>query len=461
VAAAGAPVLVVDDDPGTRKVARANLSLEGFDVVVASSALEALSRLGEADPMAVVTDLKLPDLDGISLMARIHEARPGLPVVVVTGNATVETAVDAMRRGALHYLTKPIRYDELALVLRHAVAAERSRREVTRLRGELERAAGFEEMVGASPEMRQVFEIVERVAPTDATVLIQGETGTGKELVARALHRRSPRRDRPFVAVNCSAIPRELMESEFFGHEKGSFTGATARRVGRFEQAEGSTLFLDEVGELDHSLQAKLLRVLQEREFTRIGASAPTPADVRIVAASNRDLASLVQDGRFRDDLYYRLNVIPLRLPPLRERSGDLPDLMQHFLGSFAARYGKPAPAVPPDIAEAARGYPWPGNVRELRNACERAVLMGWPAVAPILLGAQRVEAPIDRAVDLDRPFQEAKQALLERFEREYFQRLLQRHRGRVGEVARAAGIAERNLYEKMKALGLSREDYL
>jgi two-component system response regulator AtoC len=251
------------------------------------------------------------------------------------------------------------------------------------------------------------------------------------------------------------------MESEFFGHEKGSFTGATARRVGRFEQAEGSTLFLDEVGELDHSLQAKLLRVLQEREFTRIGASAPTPADVRIVAASNRDLASLVQDGRFRDDLYYRLNVIPLRLPPLRERSGDLPDLMQHFLGSFAARYGKPAPAVPPDIAEAARGYPWPGNVRELRNACERAVLMGWPAVAPILQGAQRVEAPIDRAVDLDRPFQEAKQALLERFEREYFQRLLQRHRGRVGEVARAAGIAERNLYEKMKALGLSREDYI
>ena len=461
MAAAGAPVLVVDDDPGTRKVARANLSLEGFDVVVASSAQEALSRLGEADPMAVVTDLKLPDLDGISLMARIHEARPGLPVVVVTGNATVETAVDAMRRGALHYLTKPIRYDELALVLRHAVAAERSRREVTRLRGELERAAGFEEMVGASPEMRQVFEIVERVAPTDATVLIQGETGTGKELVARALHRRSPRRDRPFVAVNCSAIPRELMESEFFGHEKGSFTGATARRVGRFEQAEGSTLFLDEVGELDHSLQAKLLRVLQEREFTRIGASAPTPADVRIVAASNRDLASLVQDGRFRDDLYYRLNVIPLRLPPLRERSGDLPDLMQHFLGSFAARYGKPAPAVPPDIAEAARGYPWPGTVRELRNVCERAVLMGWPAVAPILQGAQRVEAPIDRAVDLDRPFQEAKQALLERFEREYFQRLLQRHRGRVGEVARAAGIAERNLYEKMKALGLSREDYL
>jgi two-component system response regulator AtoC len=460
MAVPGAPVLVVDDDPGTRKVARANLALEGFEVAVASSGQEALSRLAETDPMAVVTDLKLPDLDGISLMARIHAARPALPVVVVTGNATVETAVDAMRRGALHYLTKPIRYDELALVLRHAVAGERARREVARLQGELERASGFEEMVGASPEMRQVFEVVERVAPTDATVLIQGETGTGKELVARAIHRRSPRRDRPFVAVNCSAIPRELMESEFFGHEKGSFTGATARRVGRFEQAEGSTLFLDEVGELDPSLQAKLLRVLQEREFTRIGAAAPTRADVRIVAASNRDLAALVQDGRFRDDLFYRLNVIPLRLPPLRERSGDLPDLMQHFLASFAGRYGKGAPPVPPDIADAARAYPWPGNVRELRNVCERAVLMGWAAVTPILAGGARAEAPIDRAVDLDQPFQEAKQALLERFEREYFQRLLQRHRGRVGEVARAAGIAERNLYEKMKALGLSRDDY-
>jgi two-component system response regulator AtoC len=456
----GPLVLLVDDDPGTRKVARANLSLEGFEVAVASSAQEAMSRLAEADPLALVTDLKLPDLDGIALMERVHAARPGLPTVVVTGNATVETAVQALRRGAIHYLTKPIRYDELALVLRHAVAGERTRREVARLQGELERAAGFEEMVGASPEMRQVFELVDRVAPTDATVLIQGETGTGKELVARALHRRSPRRDRPFVAVNCSAIPHELMESEFFGHEKGSFTGAVARRTGRFEQAEGSTLFLDEVGELDLGLQAKLLRVLQEREFTRVGAAAPTRVDVRIVGATNRDLAALVREGRVRDDLYYRLNVIPVHLPALRERKGDLPELMDHFLRSFAARYGKPVPAVPPEVVEAVAAYPWPGNVRELRNACERAVLMGWPAVAPILAVPERIPAPIEGAVDLDRPFQEAKQALLERFEREYFQRLLRLHHGKVGEVARAAGIAERNLYEKMKALGLSRDDY-
>jgi two-component system response regulator AtoC len=366
-----------------------------------------------------------------------------------------------MRKGALHYLTKPLRFDELALVLRHAVAHERARRDVLRLRGELERAAGFEEMVGSSPPIREVFALVEQVAPADATVLLRGETGTGKELVARAIHRRSGRRERPFVAVNCTAIPRELMESEFFGHERGAFTGAAARRIGRFEQADGSTLFLDEVGDLDLAIQAKLLRVLQEQEITRVGARDPLRVDVRIVAATNRDLEALVREGRFRDDLYYRLNVIPLRLPPLRERVGDLPALLEHFLRSFAQRYGRPAPVAPPDLLAAARAYPWPGNVRELRNLCERAVLMGWAAVAPIL-GAGPRDGPggADLEVDTALPLLEARQRLVERFERAYLTRLLREHRGRIGEVARAAGIAERNLYEKMKAYGLSREDY-
>jgi two-component system response regulator AtoC len=453
-------VLVVDDDPGTRKVARANLSLEGFEVQVASSARDALARLQESDPLALVTDLKLGDMDGIALMERARAARPHLPVVLVTGNATVETAVQAMRKGALHYLTKPIRYDELALVLRHAVEGERARREVARLRGELERAAGFDELVGSSGEMQKLFSLVEQVAPTDATVLLRGETGTGKELVARAIHRRSPRAERPFVAVNCSAVPRELMESEFFGHEKGAFTGAVGRRAGRFEQADGSTLFLDEVGELDLSLQAKLLRVLQERELTRVGSEKATRVDVRIVAATNRDLEAMVKEGRFRDDLYYRLDVIPLVLPPLRERPGDLPLLLNHFLASFAERYGREPPPPPPAILEAVRTYPWPGNVRELRNLCERAVLVGWEAVAPMLSPPPPAPRSAASLVDMEKPFLEAKQALVDSFEREYFARLLQRHRGRVGEVARAAGIAERNLYEKMKQLGLSRDDY-
>jgi two-component system response regulator AtoC len=454
-------VLLVDDDASTRKVAKANLALEGFEVIAAASGAEALARLAETDPLALVSDLKMPDMDGIALMERVHASRPSLPVVLVTANATVETAVRAMQLGALHYLTKPIRFDELALVLRHAVAHERQRRDVARLTGELERAAGFEEMVGASPAVHEVFAMIEQVAPADATVLLRGETGTGKELVARAIHRRSPRRERPFVAVNCTAIPKDLMESEFFGHERGSFTGAAARRIGRFEQADGSTLFLDEVGDLDLAIQAKLLRVVQEQEITRVGGGDAVKVDVRIVAATNRDLEALVREGRFRDDLYYRLNVIPIRLPPLRERTGDLPALMEHFLGSFAARYGRSVPIPPPELLGAARAYPWPGNVRELRNLCERAVLMGWAAVAPILGAGPRADAPSTAQVaDFSLPLLDARQRLVERFEREYLSRLLREHRGRIGEVARAAGIAERNLYEKMKAYGLSREDY-
>jgi two-component system response regulator AtoC len=454
-------VLLVDDDASTRKVARANLALEGFEVLPASSGAEALARLAESDPLALVSDLKMPDMDGIALMERVHAIRPSLPVVLVTAHATVETAVRAMRMGALHYLTKPIRFDELALILRHAVAHERQRRTVARLEGELERAAGFEEMVGTSPPVREVFAMIEQVAPADATVLLRGETGTGKELVARAIHRRSPRRDQTFVAVNCTAIPKDLMESEFFGHERGAFTGAAARRIGRFEQADRSTLFLDEVGDLDLAIQAKLLRVLQEQEITRVGAQEPVRVNVRIVAATNRDLEALVREGRFRDDLYYRLNVIPIRLPPLRERAGDLPALLEHFLGSFAARYGRAAPIPPPELLAAAQAYPWPGNVRELRNLCERAVLMGWAAVAPILGAGARAEPPATAPLaDFSLPLLAARQRLVERFEREYLTRLLKEHRGRIGEVARAAGIAERNLYEKMKAYGLSRDDY-
>jgi two-component system response regulator AtoC len=453
-------VLLVDDDPGTRKVGRANLGLEGFEVVVASSGAEAMARLGELDPLAMVTDLKMPDMDGITLMQRVHAERPALPVVLVTAHATVETAVQALRHGAHHYLVKPIRWDELALVLGQAVAHERARRDLERLRGELDRVAGFEEMVGDSPAMQEVFRIVNQVADSDASVLLRGETGTGKELVARALHKRSARRGRPFVAVNCTAVPRELMESEFFGHEKGAFTGAVARRQGRFQQAEGGTLFLDEVGDLDLSVQAKLLRVLQEREITRVGAERSERVDVRVVAATNRDLEDLVKEGRFRDDLYYRLNVIPLRLPPLRERPGDVPALVDHFVRSFAERLGRAVPLPPPEVLAAAGGYAWPGNVRELRNLCERAALMGWDAVAPLLGRPAGTPPALAAPEEFSLPLLDARARLVERFEREYLTRLLREHRGKVGEVARAAGIAERNLYEKMKAYGLSRDDY-
>ncbi len=457
----GEMVLVADDDPGTRRVCEANLSLEGFEVITRSSGEAALEILRDSAPMAAVVDLEMPDMNGIQFIERARALRPSLPIIVVTGHASVGTAVEAMRQGALHYLTKPIQFTELALLLRQAVAGERAQREVVRLHGELERAAGFDEVVHGSKEMAAVLRLVEQVAASEATVLVRGETGTGKELVARALHRLSPRRDKPFVAVNCSAIPAELMESEFFGHERGAFTGAAARRIGRFEQAAGSTLFLDEAGELDLSMQAKLLRVLQEGEFTRVGGERPLKADVRVVAATNRDLEAAVQQGRFRDDLYYRLNVIPIRLPTLSERGGDIQRLMEHFLSSFATRYGRERVPPPPAVMSAAEAYGWPGNVRELRNVCERAVLMGWAAVEPILVGSRADPCGLAALVDMDQPLLQARQALTHQFEREYLTRLLKKHRGKIGEVARAAGLAERNLYDKMNRLDLDRNDFI
>ncbi len=472
--AGGGPlVLVVDDDAGMRKVARANLRLEGFEVATAGSAKEALAWLADHDPLAIVTDLRMPGVSGLDLLARVQELRPHVPVVLVTAHASVETAVEAMRRGALHYLTKPVRFDELGALLRHGVEAEQSRRRVLALESQLERCAGFEGLVGTSPPMRRVAELIRTVGPTDATVLLRGETGTGKELVARAIHRSSPRRERPFVSVNCTAIPRDLAESTLFGHERGAFTGAVGRQRGHFEQADGSTLFLDEVGDLELSVQGKLLRALQEREIVRLGGARPIPVDVRVVAATNRDLEAEVAAGRFREDLFYRLNVIPIELPPLRERTGDIPELLKHFLGSFAHRYGRPQPAPTPEVLQAAARYRWPGNVRELRNLCERAVLLGWESVAPLLdmvgpqaaggTAAGETAAAFPKAWSdewLARPFKEAKQALLDAFERQYLDRLLREHGGRMGAAARAADLAERNLYEKLRRHGIDRRDY-
>jgi DNA-binding NtrC family response regulator len=310
--------------------------------------------------------------------------------------------------------------------------------------------------------MRNVCEMIERVAPTDATVLIQGETGTGKELVARALHRRSPRRDRPFVAVNCSAIPRELLESEFFGHEKGSFTGATARRVGRFEQAEGSTLFLDEVGELDQSLQAKLLRVLQEREFTRIGATAPTRADVRIVAASNRDLAALVQDGRFRDDLYYRLRVLPIEIAPLRQRREDIEPLALGLLARVGARQSR-ALRLSPEALKVLLDYDWPGNVRELENVLEYAVAVcqgqtilpeNLPELVPAVHPPHDVVAPAPEAGPTLTPVVR-RPSPVATIDRDALQRTLQAHRWRRADAARALGVSRSTLWRWIREAGL------
>jgi two-component system response regulator HydG len=369
-------VVVADDEASARSGLGTLLRDEGFDVVLAADGVAALACVQESAPDILVTDLRMPGMDGIELLRRAREADPGLIVVLMTAFAEVETAVRAMQDGAEHYLTKPLQIDELVLVLRRALDRRSLRNEATELRARLKDHLRFERIVGASPAMQEVFDVVEQVAPTKASVLITGESGTGKELVAQAIHENSPRAGAPFVKLHCASLAETLLESELFGHEKGSFTGAAARREGRFKQADGGTLFLDEIGEISPSIQVKLLRVLQEKTFERVGGNETIKVDVRIIAATNRDLASDAAAGRFREDLYYRLNVVNIEMPPLRARPSDLLPLATHFLHRFAKENGKGIDGFADDAVERITGYRWPGNVRELENIIERAVVL-------------------------------------------------------------------------------------
>jgi two-component system response regulator HydG len=369
-------VVVADDEASSRSGLGTLLREDGFDVVLAADGAAALACVQESAPDILVTDLRMPGMDGIELLRRAREADPGLIVVLMTAFAEVETAVRAMQEGAEHYLTKPLQIDELVLVLRRALDRRSLRNEATELRARLKDHLRFENIVGASPAMQEVFNVVEQVAPTKASVLITGESGTGKELVAQALHENSPRAAAPFVKLHCASLAETLLESELFGHEKGSFTGAAGRREGRFKQADGGTLFLDEIGEISPSIQVKLLRFLQEKTFERVGGNETIKVDVRIIAATNRDLASDAAAGRFREDLYYRLNVVNIEMPPLRARPSDLLPLATHFLHRFAKENGKGIDGFADDAVERITGYRWPGNVRELENTIERAVVL-------------------------------------------------------------------------------------
>jgi two-component system response regulator HydG len=369
-------VVVADDEASARSGLETLLRDEGFDVVLAEDGATALARVQESAPDILVTDLRMPGMDGIELLRRAREVDPDLIVVLMTAFAEVETAVRAMHEGAEHYLTKPLQIDELVLVLRRALDRRSLRSEATELRARLKDHLRFENIVGASPAMQEVFDVVEQVAPTKASVLITGESGTGKELVAQAIHENSPRAAAPFVKLHCASLAETLLESELFGHEKGSFTGAAGRREGRFKQADGGTLFLDEIGEISPSIQVKLLRFLQEKTFERVGGNETVKVDVRIIAATNRDLASEVAAGKFREDLYYRLNVVNIEMPPLRARPSDLLPLATHFLQRFAKENGKRIEGFADDAVERITGYRWPGNVRELENIIERAVVL-------------------------------------------------------------------------------------
>jgi two-component system nitrogen regulation response regulator NtrX len=456
-------VLIVDDEPNIRRMVGALLQVEGYAVRDAADAPSGIAAALEHEPDAVLLDLMMPgEGSGIEALTRIREALPDVPVIMMSGRAGLSDAVRATKLGAFHFLEKPLSPESVLLTLRSALELRRAKLEARTLREDLGPAGT---MVGSSEAMRRVRELIARVAPTDARVLVMGESGTGKELVAAAIHRGSARRERPFVRVNCAAIPRDLVESEMFGHEKGAFTGATERRIGRFELAHEGTLFLDEVGDLGAEAQAKLLRAIEAREIERVGGGKPIPVDVRIVAATNMDLEKAVTEGRFREDLFFRLNVIPMTLPSLRERAEDIPELVRHFSALHRARSGRPAPRWADEAMEAFRRYRWPGNVRELANIVERLAILHGPAE----VGAAEVRAvlPMERegsapaasppgeparaAEPLDRPLSEA----LDGYERSLIQRALADADGNVAEAARRLRTDRPNLYRRMRRLGV------
>jgi two-component system NtrC family response regulator len=368
-------ILIVDDEPNYQVVLAEILKDEGFEVFTASSGLAGLPIVYSTDLDLVLSDMKMPGMDGIAFLAKIKEYNKHLPVILITAYAEVEKAVEAMRLGAFTYLAKPFSNEQLLASVRKAIEHYGLIREIRRLRDEATPRSGFGGMIGKSPTMRAVYQLIEKVAPTPSSVLITGESGTGKELVARAIHNHSPRKDAPFISVNCAALSEHLLESELFGHEKGAFTDAVVMRKGRFELADTGTLFLDEIGEMPSQLQAKLLRVLQDKSFERVGGSVTQQVDVRILAATNKDLRDEVEKGRFREDLYYRLNVIHIHLAPLRERVDDIPALVTHFLEKNSASLGRQLD-ISPEALRLLISLPWEGNVRELENTIERAAIL-------------------------------------------------------------------------------------
>jgi two-component system response regulator PilR (NtrC family) len=450
-------VLVVDDERGMRDFLEIFFRREGMEVTTATSLAEARALLEADDFDLVMTDVQMPGGSGIELLRSVKEAAPETVVIVMTAFATTETAIEAMKEGAYDYLTKPFKIDEVRLVVSKALEKKLLSVENKRLRSELRTQARRRLLIGTSPAMQRVYDLMAQVAATRTSVLVCGESGTGKELVARGIHELSDRRDKPFVAVNCGAIPENLLESELFGHTKGAFTGAVSNKPGLFEVAHGGTLFLDEVGELPPTLQVKLLRALQEKQVRRVGGNADTAVDVRIVAATNRDLHADAQVGRFREDLYYRLNVIQLTLPPLRERMEDVPLLAQHFLDKFAREQGRPACRLSDGALARILAYDFPGNVRELENTIERAVaLCRGDLIEPELLPAALLAPRLPTALAPQLPSNGASlDDLMNAFERDLLLAALAKSGGVKKRAAQLLGITFRSFRYRLEKLGL------
>jgi DNA-binding NtrC family response regulator len=449
-----ATVLIVDDDESVRRIVQMQLEEAGYHAVTASDSKQALSLAEEHAPALVITDLKMPGGSGMELLHTIHSAYPETAVIIMTAFGTIQTAVEAMKAGAYDYVTKPIDFEELILIVNRALEHQRLVEEVHALRSALDAKYGFESIIGKSRALIRVLEMASRVAQRDSTVLINGETGTGKELLARAIHQNSRRKHQAFVTINCGAIPKELLESELFGHTRGSFTGAVAPKKGKIEMADGGTLFLDEIGEMPLELQVKLLRLIQNGEVEKVGATEPAHVDVRIIAATHRNLQALIQDGAFREDLYYRLAVVPLEMPPLRERPDDIPELVEHLFRKARQKHELPQLKLPAALLPYFAGYRWPGNVRQLENVVERLVVLAVGdevSLQDLPDFLQRQATGLD-AIQFELP---ANGISLEGIEKELILKALQKFDWNQTHAAKYLDISRRTLIYRMEKHGL------
>ncbi len=446
-------VLVVDDEKAIRDSISMILEYEKCEVHFAEDGPAALAKVASTRLDLVFLDIKMPGMDGLKVLQTIKDSHPDLPVVIISGHGTIETAVEATRSGAFDFLPKPLDRDKLLITMRNALETRRLATEYRHIR---ERVEGRETIIGESPRILEVLALIDRVAPTDARVLITGENGSGKELVAKAIHRKSRRSDKPLVEVNCAAIPNELIESELFGHEKGAFTGATNQRIGKFETADGGTIFLDEVGDMSLNAQAKVLRTLEEGKIERVGGNKQIPVDVRVIAATNKNLAEAINQKKFREDLYHRLNVIPVNVPPLRERREDIPLIASAFAQDLCQRNGMPPKSFSDGALRRLKAMDWSGNVRELRNVVERLVIMTPQAVIDEAHVDEHVggtKREIDDLLSLGGTFQDFK----DRSEAAYIKKQLEAHNWNISRTAEALAIQRSHLYNKMKKYGLEK----
>ena len=448
-----AKVLVVDDEKNILSSIGMALETNGYSVDTAQDGREALIAMDNTEFDVALLDVKMPGIDGLEVLRKSRDAHPDLIAIIMSGHGTIETAVQATKLGAYDFLEKPISREKLLLTVRRALDFRRLENENIELRSQIE----FKyDMIGETPPMKELFQRIETIGSSPSRVLIRGENGVGKELVARALHQASPRADKPFIKVNCAAIPNELIESELFGHEKGAFTGATTMRRGKFELAHKGTIFLDEIGDMHLETQAKVLRVLQENEFQRVGGSETTTVDVRVIAATNKDIEAEIRKNMFREDLYFRLNVIPVVVPPLRERKEDIPLIARHFFKDFASEYGRTKKELKEEAIEALKDYPWPGNVRELRNFMERLYIMSPNDVieSADVAAALPTTAPDGTALDEFTSGNSLKEAV-QAFERRFITMKLKENNFRITDAAKAMKLERSHLYKKMKALGI------